>query len=81
MRVYVLGVGSAGGAPIPDGNGGYMKDRGGNTVMTRLNQSMCRDIAKAGGGAYIHVDNNSNAQRQLDNELAKLAKEETESTV
>lgn len=81
MRVYVLGVGSAGGAPIPDGNGGYMKDRGGNTVMTRLNQSMCRDIAKAGGGAYIHVDNNSDAQRQLDNELAKLSKKETESTV
>ena len=81
MRVYVLGVGSTGGAPIPDGNGGYMKDRGGNTVMTRLNQDMCREIAKAGGGAYIHVDNNSDAQRQLDNELAKLSKKETESTV
>ena len=81
MRVYVLGVGSKGGAPIPDGNGGYMKDRAGNTVMTRLNQDMCRDIAKAGGGAYIHVDNNSYAQRQLDNELAKLSKKETETTV
>ena len=81
MRVYVLGVGSKGGAPIPDGNGGYMKDRAGNTVMTRLNQDMCRDIANAGGGAYIHVDNNSDAQRQLDNELAKLSKKETETTV
>ena len=81
MRVYVLGVGSDGGAPIPDGNGGYMKDRSGNTVMTRLNQDMCRQITQAGGGAYIHVDNNSDAQRQLDNELAKLAKKETESTV
>ncbi len=81
MRVYVLGVGSKGGAPIPDGNGEYMKDRAGNTVMTRLNQDMCRDIAKAGGGAYIHVDNNSDAQRQLDNELAKLSKKETETTV
>ena len=28
-----------------------------------------------------HVDNNSDAQRQLDNELAKLSKKETESTV
>ena len=81
MRGYVLGVGSDGGSPIPDGNGGYMKDRSGNTVMTRLNQDMCRQIAQAGGGAYIHVDNNSDAQRQLDNELAKLAKKETESTV
>ena len=81
MRVYVLGVGSDGGAPIPDGNGGYMKDRSGNTVMPRLNQDMCRQSTQAGGGAYIHVDNNSDAQRQLDNELAKLAKKETESTV
>ena len=81
MRVYVLGVGSDGGSPIPDGNGGYMKDRSGNTVMTRLNQDMCRQIAQAGGGAYIHVDNNSDEQRQLDNEMAKLAKKETESTV
>ena len=81
MRVYVLGVGSDKGAPIPLGNGEYMKDNTGNTVMTRLNEEMCRQIAEAGGGAYIHVDNNSNAQQQLDNELAKLSKKEMQSTV
>ena len=51
MRVYVLGVGSDKGAPIPLGNGDYMKDRTGNTVMTKLNEEMCRQIAEAGGGA------------------------------
>ena len=81
MRVYVLGVGSDKGAPIPLGNGDYMKDKTGNTVMTKLNEDMCRQIAEAGGGAYIHVDNNSNAQRQLDNELAKLSKKEMQSTI
>ena len=81
MRVYVLGVGSDKGAPIPLGNGDYMKDRTGNTVMTKLNEEMCRQIAEAGGGAYIHVDNNTNAQRQLDNELAKLSKKEMQSTI
>ena len=81
MRVYVLGVGSPKGAPIPTGNGDYMKDNTGQTVMTGLNEQMCREIAQAGGGAYIHVENNSNAQEQLDNELDKLAKKEIESTI
>lgn len=82
MRVYVLGVGSTQGAPIPiPGTGDYMKDNTGNTVMSALNEDMCRQVAQAGGGAYIHVENNSAAQDQLDNELSKLAKKETTSTV
>lgn len=81
MRVFVLGVGSPKGAPIPTGNGDYMKDNTGQTVMTGLNEDMCREIAQAGGGAYIHVENNSNAQEQLNEELDKLAKKEIESTI
>lgn len=74
MRVFVLGVGSPKGSPIPDGNGGYMKDNTGQEVMSALNEDMCKQIASAGGGAYIHVDNNNIAQKQLDNEIAKLQK-------
>ena len=81
LRVYVLGVGSPQGAPIPTGDGNYMKDQTGQTVITGLNEEMCRQIAEAGGGAYIHVENNSSAQDQLDAELDKLAKKETESTI
>ena len=82
MRVFVLGVGSTQGAPIPiPGTGDYMKDNTGNTVMSALNEDMCRQVAQAGGGAYIHVENNSAAQQQLDNELDKLAKKETSTTV
>ena len=82
MRVYVLGVGSANGAPVPiPGTGDYMKDQAGNTVMSALNEEMCKQVAQAGGGAYIHVENNSAAQDQLDNELDKLAKKETTTTM
>ena len=49
--------------------------------MSALNEDMCKQIAEAGGGAYIHVDNNSNAQEQLNSELDKLAKKETSSTI
>ena len=82
MRVYVLGVGSVNGAPMPiPGTGDYMKDNTGSTVMSTLNEDMCKQVAQAGGGAYIHVENNSAAQEQLDNELDKLAKKETSTTI
>ena len=81
MNTYVLGVGSPNGAPIPTGNGDYLKDNTGQTVMTGLNEEMCRQLADAGGGAYIHVENNSSAQDQLDNALDKLAKKEISSTI
>jgi len=82
MRVYVLGVGSTKGAPVPiPGTGDYMRDNTGQTVMTALNEQMCKEVAQAGGGAYIHVENNSNAQRLLDEELDKLEKNETDNTI
>ena len=82
INVYVLGVGSTQGAPIPiPGTGDYMKDNTGNTVMSALNEEMCRQVAQTGGGVYIHVENNSAAQQQLDNELDKLSKKETSTTV
>ncbi len=77
--VFVLGVGSEGGAPISV-DGGYLKDEKGNTVMTRLNAAMCKEVAHAGGGQYIHVDNSSIAQTRLDAALEKLAKNEFETT-
>lgn len=82
MRVYMLGIGSKQGAPIPiPHTGDYMTDNTGQTVMSALNEDMCKQIASAGGGAYIHVENNSNAQDLLDQELEKLAKKETKATV
>ena len=54
VRVYVLGIGNPGGAPIPiPGTGQYIIDDEGNTVVSRLSEEMCREIATAGGGSYI----------------------------
>ena len=78
FNIYMLGIGSTKGEPIPDPQtGNFMTDNQGNMVMSRLNEQMCREIAQAGGGAYIHVDNSSSAQRLLDEELDKLEKGET----
>ena len=70
MQVYVLGVGSPDGSPIPvEGSNDFRKDRDGNVIVTRLNEEMCQEIAKAGNGAYIRVDNSNSAQRALQKEI------------
>lgn len=81
INVFILGVGSTSGAPIPQGNGDYLKDNTGNVVMSALNENMCKDIAKAGNGTYIHVDNTSDAQDKLNMELEKLQKGETDNVI
>lgn len=81
MNVFILGIGNTNGAPIPTGDGGYLTDNTGQTVMTALNEQMCREIASAGQGTYIHVDNTSSAQETLNNELTKLQQGEMKSIV
>ncbi len=81
INVFILGVGDTKGAPIPTGDGGYMKDNMGQVVMTALNEQMCQEVAQAGSGKYIHVDNTSDAQEKLNDALVKLQKGETESVI
>lgn len=78
INVFVLGVGSAKGAPIPMDNVSYLKDRSGNTVMTALNEQMAREVAEAGSGTYIHVDNTSDAEDRLNEALSKLQRGESD---
>ncbi len=82
VHVFVLGVGSPDGAPIPvEGSNEFRRDKDGNVVVTRLNEDMCREIARAGNGMYVRVDNTNNAERALNAEINKLAKADVETQV
>lgn len=82
IRVFVLGVGSPDGSPIPmEGTNEFRRDKDGNVVVTRLNEQMCQEIAKAGNGMYVRVDNTNNAERALNAEINKLAKADVETQV
>lgn len=82
MNVYLLGVGSLDGAPIPiAGTNDYRRDKENNVVVTKLNEQMAQSIAQAGNGAYIRVDNTNNAQKLLESEVNKLAKADVETEV
>ena len=82
IHVYVLGVGSPEGAHVPiPGTTQYFIDEQGNPIVSRLSEVMCRQISRAGNGAYIYVDNSSSAQRELSKYVDKLAKAKLESQV
>ena len=80
IKVYTIGVGSAQGQPIPL-NGELLKDKDGNIVVSRLDEKTLRDIAKAGGGAYIHAGNEEFGLNPIINDIRKMEDEEFSSTV
>lgn len=80
IRVYTIGVGSAQGQPIPF-NGELMKDRDGNIVVSRLDEETLRQIAKAGGGAYIHAGNEEFGLGPIVDDVRRMEDEEFGSVV
>lgn len=77
-NIYILGIGSTEGSPIRlPGTNEFLVDNSGEKVITRLNEDMCRQVAEAGNGLYLHVDNSSNAQRQLEEALDGLQQKES----
>ncbi len=52
VRVIALGLGTAEGAMIPDGQGGFAKDNRGAVVLSRLQADTLRQLAELSGGTY-----------------------------
>ena len=80
IRVYTIGVGSTEGQPIPY-EGGLMKDKDGEIVVTKLDEDMLRKVAKAGNGAYIHAGNDEFGLNPIIEDVRKMEDEEFGSIV
>lgn len=52
VTVSILAIGSAAGAPVPLPQGDFLKDDNGNLVVAKLDETLLRAIADAGGGRY-----------------------------
>ena len=83
MQVFVLGIGSPDGSPIPSerGSNDYRRDKDGNVIVTRLNEQMCQEIPMNGMGG---MDPNMFAADQTltlnaNNELVKYIFEHKDS--
>jgi Ca-activated chloride channel family protein len=55
IKIFTIGIGSLDGTPIPlnDGSGGFLKDRKGNLVLSRLDEKTLQKIALETGGIYV----------------------------
>ncbi len=84
--VHTIGMGSAEGSPIPIKNRygsitSYQKDKSGNTVITKLNEEMLKEIAAKGGGSYIRANSTQSSLDALFKEINKMEKKEIGSKV
>jgi Ca-activated chloride channel family protein len=57
IRLHILGIGTAEGAPIPMGNGGFVKDKNGSILLPKLDSSALRQLADLGGGKFVSMSN------------------------
>ena len=80
IKVHTIGIGSVDGTPIPVYKRGqmlgYRKDREGNTVVTKLNETMLQQIAASGEGTYVRANNSRTGLNALMDELEGMEREE-----
>lgn len=55
VKVFTVGIGTADGELIPGEGGGYLKDRRGQVVKSRLGEETLEKIAIDTGGVYLHA--------------------------
>jgi len=55
VKIYTVGIGTAEGELIPVEGGGYLKDRKGQVVKSRLDEETLKKIALDTGGVYLHA--------------------------
>ncbi len=53
IRVFPIGIGRDEGAPIPQASGGFRRDRAGEIILSRLDETTLQKIALATGGRYV----------------------------
>lgn len=82
--VHTIGIGSSEGVPIRmtgSSRTDYLKDAGGNTVITRLDEDILRKIAISAGGNYVRASSTNIGLDQVWGEIRKMKKDELESAM
>lgn len=74
VQIFVVGVGSAAGVNIPDGQGVFRRDGMGKTVRSSANESLMQSIAEAGGGVALNLREPSRAIEAIQKGVNSLQK-------
>ncbi len=84
VSIFSIGIGTQKGAVIPiKKNGslyGYKKDKNGQTVMTRLNDNILKEIANISNGKYIDGHDTSKVVEYIKEALKNMDKRDFETT-
>ena len=80
VRVFTIGVGSPEGKMIPF-EGDYLRDKEGNPVVTRLDETVLQEIASAGKGVYVRAGNSEFGLNPIIEEIDRMDDEEYNSVV
>lgn len=82
VRIFTVGIGTPDGELIPGKDGGYLKDRSGNVVKSRLDEETLQAIALGTGGVYLHAAGVDLGLSQLYRDhVATMEQRELESTL
>jgi Ca-activated chloride channel family protein len=81
VKIYTIGMGLPKGTPIPVmdryGRTDYRRDKNGEVVITKLNESFLQEIAATAGGSYIPATRLD----ELVNDFKKMDQQEFESKI
>ena len=80
IRVFTIGVGSPEGKPIPM-DGELLKDKDGNIVVTRLDESVLQEVSRAGNGVYVRAGNSEFGLNPIIDNIKKMEDEKYSSIV
>ncbi len=53
IKLFCIGVGGSDGVPIPEPDGGFKKDRRGQIVLSRMDETTLKKMAVITGGTYV----------------------------
>ncbi len=85
VSVHTIGMGSEQGAPLPiykmGKQVGFRTDNTGNTVVSKLDETMLKKIASAGNGSYVRATNANAGLGIIMDEIGKMEKKEFDSKV
>lgn len=72
VRIFIMGVGSTEGGPIPTREG-YKKDKSGHMVITRMRPDALRELAIKTGGIFVNsVSNEADTEALYDDGIKKV---------
>ena len=81
VKIYAVGVGREGGAPIPVRHPlfgkDYARDRNGNVIMTRMDEASLKEVAEISGAKYFRATDHDSLIRIYD-EIDSLEKTDIE---